>query len=285
MVQPAMKRPLNLARQSARTAKNLVRFAWQDRWRFATGPIRRLLRWRVRQRKELESGATVLIANWQTKEFLAVTVERVLQLSTPGTRIIVVDNGSTDGSRQLLKQMSGPIRKVLLPVNVGHGVALDLAALLARTEWIVALDVDAFPISPSWLEDLSAPLRAGASVSGARASNGQIAPCFLMMSLRRFVERRHTFTSRMVPGNDPWLRPHLHWDVGRRISVEELPETLHAVPRTDYLDAQHQVGEIFSGVVYHNGYATVALKPEARGDVRAFDASASWQAAIRRFGT
>ena len=36
-----------------------------------------------------------------------------------------------------------------LDTNVGHGPALDLGWLRARTQTVVALDVDAFPISDS----------------------------------------------------------------------------------------------------------------------------------------
>jgi hypothetical protein len=52
--------------------------------------------------------------------------------------------------------------------TVGHDLALDLGVLLCDTEYIVALDVDAFPLHDRWPDDLLAPLDAGARNSGAR---------------------------------------------------------------------------------------------------------------------
>ncbi len=47
------------------------------------------------------------------------------------------------------------MRRVLLPLNVGHGPALDVGAANVRTERFVALDVDAFPVTPdqvAWMD-------------------------------------------------------------------------------------------------------------------------------------
>jgi glycosyltransferase involved in cell wall biosynthesis len=260
-----------------------MRYVWQRRWILVTRPVISTLRFRLRHRR-LDPGVTILIANWQTGSFLEASIPQILRRSPAGTRIAVVDNASAEDDRALLRSLPSAVRVLRLPVNVGHGVALDLAAMLASTESILALDADAFPIDDGWIERLERPLRDGRTVSGAGGSLGQIAPCCLMISLDRFVRRRHTFTARFVPGNEPWLRPDNVWDVGRSISLREGAASLHRVERTGYLDEGRQIGEIFDDVIYHNGYATVDLAPGNRGTVTKSDALATWHRALERFG-
>lgn len=267
---------------TARLIRNLGRFAVHRRWELLSRPLIAALRAKV-QRRHLAPGVTVLIANWRTSVFLQSTVSQVLRCSPPGTRIVVVDNASTNESRKACRALPSSVKVISLPVNVGHGVALDLAATWASTEFIVALDVDAFPIDHRWIERLERPLRQGARVSGAGGSMGHIAPCCLMISLERFVEQRHTFTSRFVPGNEPRLRPERVWDVGRLISLREGPDALHRFERTAYLDEDKRVGEIFDELVYHNGYATVDRVPRHRGTVTEGDALSTWRLALERF--
>lgn len=271
-------------RRWARFARNSVRHLWQRRWIIVTRPVMVVGRLQLRHLR-LRPGATVLIANWQTGSFLGPTVEQVLRRSRAGTRVVVVDNASTDTSRAVLKRLPPPVKVLRLPVNVGHGVALDLAAMLARSEHIIALDVDAFPIAADWIERLEHPLRQGRTVSGAGGSCGQIAPCCLMVSLEHFVRSRHTFTARFVPGNQRWLRPDRVWDVGRSISLREGADRLHRFELTGYLDEQHQVGEVFDGLIYHNGYATVDLVPANRGTVTKAEALTTWRLALHQLGT
>lgn len=277
-------RPIQGTRHLLRTLRNVLRYIWLDRWRFTTRPAILILRFRLRRRLDrLQPGATILIANWQTGDFLRTTIPQVLRNSPAGTALVVVDNASTDSSREVLRNLPPPVRVIRLPVNVGHGVALDIAAMTAASEYIVALDVDAFPISNDWIQRLMDPLEDGQRVSGAGASNGQIAPCCLMISVRRFIENRHTFTSRLVPGNEPLLRPELQWDVGRRISMKEGTEALHRFERTTYLEPDQCVGEIFDRLVFHNGYATVGLLPHERGSTSQETAWTTWERAQERW--
>ena len=102
---------------------------------------------------------------------------------------------------------------------MGHGAALDLGWLRARTSVVVALDVDAFPISDQWLSRLTTPLDEGATVVGAHGGEvldrlsrdvppewrGRdfVHPCCLAMRLRDFVARDHSFRADRSSGRDP----------------------------------------------------------------------------------
>ena len=106
---------------------------------------------------------------------------------------------------------------------------MDLAFLLARTEFVVALDVAAFPVAEDWLETLLGPLRNGKYVSGAQALRGYIHPCCLAMRTEYFARRRHTFT----PHVGTWNPEHLgrdEWDTGESITRARGPRARPAVP-------------------------------------------------------
>src|SRR6478672_2798427 len=107
-----------------------------------------------RRIEAVEPGAvTVVTVNWNTLPYLQTMCEMVRRNSPLGTRIVVVDNASTDGSRQWLRGR-GDLEAVLLPFNIHHGPAADLGALRVRTEFLLLLDVDAFPISDRWIHEV-----------------------------------------------------------------------------------------------------------------------------------
>ena len=90
------------------------------------------------------------------------------------------------------------VRSVRLPLNLQHGTGLDIGMLLARTRRVVALDVDAFPISSDWLGTCDRALDSGAAVVGAEVEgNDFVHPSFLGIDVRRFRDRRLT----VLPGD------------------------------------------------------------------------------------
>jgi glycosyltransferase involved in cell wall biosynthesis len=203
------------------------------------------------------------------------------QFSPERPRIIVVDNASGDGSRAWLRTQRRRLRPVLLPRNIYHGAAMDLGFLLSRTEFVVALDVDAFPVRANWLEILRAPLREGDTVSGARALRGYAHPCCLMMRLDRFVARRHTFQ----PHVGDWLPERLgieEWDTGESISRREGDDHLKLLPRTSARGPGH-LGSVFGEIVFHNGASVRLLAGDIVDGIGMEDVRASWSEAVARY--
>jgi glycosyltransferase involved in cell wall biosynthesis len=196
--------------------------------------------------------------------------------------IIVVDNASRDRTRALLAAHP-EVRSVRLPFNAGHDLALDLGFLLAETEFVVALDVDAFPLHDRWLEELLAPLDSGAEIAGARLNRRYVHPCCLAMRTRRFVERGHSFRGRYRPreaGRDA------SGDIGELMSAAE-PGRLHFFDPTSQR-GPGDVGTVFGGLVYHNFYATrfAATTSDVLDEhVRRDDAAAAWGEAVELYST
>jgi len=242
-----------------------------------------LLRARARRRlSKLESGtATIVTVNWNSWPQLEVLIDVVRRRSPAGTRIIAVDNGSEDESRARLAERP-EVKAVKLPVNVGHELAMDIGVLQVETEFVVALDVDAFPLHDDWLERLLGPLDEGAQISGARLNREYVHPCCWAMRTARFVERGHSFRSHYVPRTES---RDASGDSGEEISAAEAPK-LHFFEVTSQR-GPGDVGTVFGDLVYHNFYATRFRATDAAtldGAVSAGDPERAWEEALRRYG-
>jgi len=225
---------------------------------------------------------TVVVTNWNTLPYLAVCLHAIRRFSPPDTSVVVVDNGSRDGSRSFLRRQRYAAAR-LLPVNIDHGPAMDLAFLVAETEYVVALDVDAFPLAPTWLDTLLAPIRSGdATVSGVRVWRSYAHPCAMAMRRERFVSRGHTFRARY---RDEDLGMSA-WGCGELISLREHPRVALVEPSGSL--GPGNVGKWWAGIAYHNHYATRLRMPGGESVIRREGASIDdpgqvWRVAVRRF--
>lgn len=242
------------------------------------------LRFRARRRlSRLRTGeVTVVTVNWDSLPYLRVLLRLVRARSPDNVRILVVDNGSRDGSRRALSK-DREVTAVKLPFNVGHELALDIGFLLVETEFVVALDVDAFPLHEHWLDELLSPLTSGFEVSGARLNRAYVHPCCLAMRTARFVEQRHSFRSHYRPRSEG---REASGDVGEEMSARE-GGRLHFFDRTSQR-GPGDVGTVFGDLVYHNFYATRFRA--TRGEILdahvvSKDATTAWKDAVKRYDT
>jgi glycosyltransferase involved in cell wall biosynthesis len=260
------------------TRPRLRRMAQIAGWRLAVPALR--ARARTRLGRLQPGAATIVTVNWNSWPHLEVLIDVVNRRSPGGTRILAVDNGSLDGSRERLAERDD-VEALALPVNVGHELAMDLGVLLCDTEFVVALDVDAFPLHEDWLQRLLAPLDEGAMVSGARLNREYVHPCCWAMRTARFVEQGHSFRSHYIARSEG---RDASGDVGEEISARE-------APNVHFFDATSQrgpgdVGTVFGDLVYHNFYATrfnATSEPTLDGIVAADDPTEAWEEALRRY--
>jgi GT2 family glycosyltransferase len=85
---------------------------------------------------------SIIIVNWNRGAEVARTIRYLGGLGTTRTEIVVVDNGSTDGSAEWLSR-EGSIRFIGLPENYGPAKARNIGVLNSIGRYVLFLDSDA----------------------------------------------------------------------------------------------------------------------------------------------
>lgn len=88
---------------------------------------------------------STLITNYNHNRFLVPAIESVLAQTVASDEIIIVDDGSTDGSRDSIEALVAKHPRRLVPLfqeNAGQGAALNAAFAASRGEVILLLDSD-----------------------------------------------------------------------------------------------------------------------------------------------
>ncbi len=88
---------------------------------------------------------SVLIVTWNRREDILETVRSVYEQSYKNFEIVVVDNGSVDGTVEALRQAYPAVKLVELEKNVGISAGRNAGIKLAAGEIILCLDSDASP--------------------------------------------------------------------------------------------------------------------------------------------
>jgi glycosyltransferase involved in cell wall biosynthesis len=84
---------------------------------------------------------TVVICNYNHEHFLAEAIDSALAQDYVHTRVMVIDDGSTDGSRAILKGYGARITSIFKE-NGGQVSAYNLGVQLVETDYMLFLDSD-----------------------------------------------------------------------------------------------------------------------------------------------
>jgi glycosyltransferase involved in cell wall biosynthesis len=87
-------------------------------------------------------GVSIVIGNYNYGRFVAAAIDSALAQDHPRCEVIVVDDGSSDGSQEVIERYRDRARIILLPSNRGQVGALNEAWPLAQYEVVVFLDSD-----------------------------------------------------------------------------------------------------------------------------------------------
>jgi GT2 family glycosyltransferase len=110
---------------------------------------------------------SVIIVSWNTKALLARCLAQ-LEAACDGldVEVFVVDNGSTDGSVELVREHFPQVRLFANRQNLGFVRANNQALPLAQGEFVLLLNSDAF-VEPSALRELVGFLRSHSAAGAA----------------------------------------------------------------------------------------------------------------------
>ncbi len=94
---------------------------------------------------------SVVVVNYNRAELLLACVRSLLVQDRPAAEVIVVDNGSTDGSAEAVEREFGArVRLIRLADNLGFAGGNNRGAREASAEWLALINNDA-AADPAWL--------------------------------------------------------------------------------------------------------------------------------------
>ena len=99
----------------------------------------------VSEKDEECPSVSIIIVNFNGKEFLRRCLTSLLNTNYPNFEIVIVDNASTDGSVELIGKLFGShpcIRVVENRENLGHAEGCNVGAKVAKGKYLVLLDSD-----------------------------------------------------------------------------------------------------------------------------------------------
>ncbi len=125
--------------------------------------------------KKYLPSVTVLIAAYNEEEHIEATIEGALAINYPDFEVVIVNDGSTDGTLDKIKPYvkQGRVRVIHKQMNEGKAMALNDAIPRTRGEIILIIDADAIPdrqILRTMVPHFQSP-RVGAVTGNPRVAN------------------------------------------------------------------------------------------------------------------
>ena len=96
---------------------------------------------------------SVIVVSWNGENVITECLESLLAQTISDFEIIVVDNGSTDGTVEKIKSIGSRIRLIENPENLGFAAANNIGYQESTGHYLALLNQDA-RAEPNWLEEL-----------------------------------------------------------------------------------------------------------------------------------
>jgi Glycosyl transferase family 2 len=109
----------------------------------------------ARQQTSSVPRVSVVIPTFERCDVITRAVQSVLRQELNGLEVIVVDDGSTDGSESAVGAIEDGRVRYVPSVHRGAAAARNIGALQARARWLTFLDSDD-TVTPDWLSSMLA---------------------------------------------------------------------------------------------------------------------------------
>jgi glycosyltransferase involved in cell wall biosynthesis len=141
------------------------------------------------------TSVSVIIPNYNYEDFLAQAIDSALALDWPGIEVIVVDDGSTDGSRRVIAEYGERITAIH-QANAGQRAACNAGFARSTGELVIFLDSDDV-LDPSLVREVMRVWRPGVSkvqvqmkvIDAEGRATGAVLPQFHVVPDARQIRR------------------------------------------------------------------------------------------------
>jgi len=190
---------------------------------------------------------SVIIPAYNAEQYIRTAIESCLSQTYPPCDIIVIDDGSTDGTAAVAESFPSPVHVIRLPQNSGASVARNRGIQASTGDWIAFLDADDWFLPEKLerqrrcvLQNQQAVLAyTGWSIIALDGveSPGRFKPPEALLPMLRFrcnlhlasvILRREAFDS--VGGFNPSLLVTEDWDLWLRLAARYSVQLFVAVP-------------------------------------------------------
>lgn len=113
---------------------------------------------------------SIVVVTWNVAEELAELLDTISTHLPEPFEIVVVDNASMDGTREIARAWTGPLRLIALDENVGFGAASNHGVNAAKHDVVVLLNPDTLLIDGS-IRDLAQLAQDTGALVGPRVLN------------------------------------------------------------------------------------------------------------------
>lgn len=110
---------------------------------------------------EVPKRLSVVIPNYNYEQYVGAAIESALSIDWPDVEVIVVDDGSTDGSLRVIEGYRGRL-KAVSQANAGQRVACNVGYAASSGEVVMFLDSDDL-VDPSIAAEIWGAMRPGVS--------------------------------------------------------------------------------------------------------------------------
>ena len=124
------------------------------------------------------TSVSVTIVTHNSEQYLESCLQSVFDQTHPRLEIVVVDNGSTDSTPEILAQFADRIRAIYNRRNAGFTVAQNQAIVSSTGEWVLVLNPDVV-LLPEFIEQL---------LEGVRIDEGIGTVCGRLLAIGRDLQ-------------------------------------------------------------------------------------------------
>jgi glycosyltransferase involved in cell wall biosynthesis len=218
----------------------------------------------------MQPTVSVVITNYNYGKYLSSAVESARMAD----EIIVVDDGSTDGSQELISTLSG-VTPILKP-NEGHVSAVNAGFAASHGEVVIFLDADdrlgkncIAAVKANWTPEVSKLQWGLRGIDNAGKATGGLFPEFTHRHTpqwcREQMRRQHWYVASPTSGN-AWSRSFLEW-------VMPLPQISPSPSYVALDDYMHVLSPYFGDVVsLVDAYGEYRIHPGQMSSVGQFSA-------------